>query len=79
LKGLQENELDTVFRGVGVAIRILFPESEILRGKCLHMCFISVSHFFYIKNFQFSVFKIRCCYHLLYRVIEKDGRDLKPL
>lgn len=68
MKGLQENELDTVFRGVGVVIRILLSESEMLRGKFLHVCFISVSHLMYIKYFQLSVFKIRCCCccHLLY-------------
>jgi hypothetical protein len=38
-------ELDTVFRGVGVTIRILFSESEVLGLKCLNVYLISVTHF----------------------------------
>ena len=57
MKRLQENELDTVFRAVGITSRILFLESEMLRRKCLHMCFISVSHFLYNKVFPAFCFQ----------------------
>jgi hypothetical protein len=38
-------ELDTFSRGVRVAVRELFSESEMLRVKCLNVYLISVAHF----------------------------------